>query len=103
MALIVVCLPALKPLIVRSSPTNTSNRSNGGYIQPGSSKALEHNTGGISRAHIRAGSMDDEMELTILGRDRSPSPPGTIARTGSQDAKDTVMITTHVAVTREAV
>ena len=96
-AVIVVSLPSLKPLIVRTTPTNTSNRSTNGYLQAGSGKPISHRAGTVT-SHIQGGHADDEMELTFLDRKVSPTPTST---TGGQDGKDAVTVTTNVTVTRD--
>ncbi|KAF2877700.1 hypothetical protein BDV95DRAFT_155473 [Massariosphaeria phaeospora] len=101
-ATIVVSLPALKTLIVRSTPTNTSNRSTNGYMQTSSGKAISR-AGGTSRSYAHGGNREDEMELTFLDRKPSLSPTGTTTGTGTQDAKDGVIVTTDVTVTRDVI
>jgi hypothetical protein len=103
---IVVSLPALKALIVRSSPTNTSYRSTDGYMNAGSSKPLSGHNHGISRSHVQGGRIsDDELELVFQGsRKPSPSPSRTTSTTTApQDVKDNVMVTTDWSVTTHAV
>ncbi|KAF2131274.1 hypothetical protein P153DRAFT_383387 [Dothidotthia symphoricarpi CBS 119687] len=101
-AIIVVCLPTFKVLIVRASPGNTSNRSNTGYVHAGSSKPFS-NLGGTTRSHVQAGRVDDEMELVYLERKASPSSTGTIAEIATEEGKDSVMVTTDITVTRAGV
>lgn len=98
-ATIVVSLPALKVLIVRSSPQNTSYRSNDGYINAGSAKPLSNL--GASRSHVQGGRIsDDELELVFQGtRKPSPSPSRTTSSTGPQEIKDNVLVTTDWSVT----
>lgn len=96
-AVIVVSLPTLKPLIVRSSPSNTSVPSHHtGYIQHLSSKVLSH-----KGVHSPAAQSDDEMEL--FGADQ---PVMTRSYAGSQKAgvepgkEREVLVTTDVVITR---
>ncbi|KAF1830240.1 hypothetical protein BDW02DRAFT_650792 [Decorospora gaudefroyi] len=96
-AVIVVSLPSLKSLVARATPTNTTNRSNTGYMPTGASSGKK---GGTYTAHIQGGTVDeDEMELTFLDRKASPTPTGT---TGEHEVgKDGVVVTTNVTVTRD--
>lgn len=98
-AVIVVSLPTLKPLIVRSSPNNTTERSHhNGYLQHLSSKVLSHKPG---NTHSPAAQSDDEMEL--FGADQ---PVMTRSYAGSQKAgiepgkEREVLVTTDVIITR---
>jgi hypothetical protein len=101
-AVVVVSLPSLKSLIVRTAPTNTSNRSNTGYLQPGSGKPVSSSRDGTYTAHIQGGTVDEEeMELTLLDRKASLTPTGTTDETKTQDGKDNVIVTTNVTVTRD--
>jgi hypothetical protein len=47
--------------------------------------------------------MDDEVELVFLDRKPSPAFTGTTSGTGKEDAKDAVMVTTNVTITRDVV
>jgi hypothetical protein len=96
-AIIVVSLPSLKPLIMRSTPNNTSNRSATGYMHAGSGKPKSGTT-----SHIRGGQKieDDEMELTFLDREPSITPTND---SRGQEGKGGVVVTTNVTVTREGV
>jgi hypothetical protein len=61
-AIIVVSLPTLKPLIMRVTPTNTSNRSASGYVKSGPPRSLSH----PSRSHPQGRKFgDDEIELVL--------------------------------------
>ncbi|CAG5179634.1 uncharacterized protein ALTATR162_LOCUS9384 [Alternaria atra] len=101
-AVVVVSLPSLKPLIVRTTPMHTANRSNTGYLQPGSGKPVSSSRGGTYTARIQGGTVDEEeMELTFLDREASLTPTGTTDETKTQDGKDNVIVTTNVAVTRD--
>jgi hypothetical protein len=94
-ATIVVSLPTLKPLIMRVSPVNTSNRSNG-YYNVCSRKSVGHP--GAARSHAHAGrSGDDEVELVFRELSRKSSTSGQ----GALDMKDGVRVTTDVTVTRD--
>ncbi|KAF3007505.1 hypothetical protein E8E13_005560 [Curvularia kusanoi] len=96
-AVIVVSLPSLKTLIMRSSPNNSSYpRSTDGYLQHGgSAKPLSHQ--GQSRSHVQAGRIsDDELELVFQG---SRNPSQITRSTTQQDSKDNVMVTTEWNVT----
>ena len=103
-ASIVVSLPALKALIARSSPANTSYRSTDGYIHADSGKPLS-NKHGTSRSHVQGGAIsDDELELVFQGsRKPSPRPSRATSTTEAHDAKDNVMVTTDWTVTMHAV
>jgi hypothetical protein len=100
-AVIVVSLPSLKSLLVKPTPTNTSNRSTSGYVQAGSGKTIGSKGNGHS-SHVQGGTMDDEVELTFLDRKVSPTPTGTTDETRVQDGKDAVIVTTDFTVTRDA-
>src|SRR5687768_12524760 len=100
-AVIVVSLPSLKVLIMRSSPNNSSYpRSTDGYIQHASSaKPLSHH--GTSKSHVHGGRIsDDELELVFQG---SRSPSRAASSTTPQDSKDNVMVTTEWNVTTHTV
>lgn len=104
-ATIVVSLPALKALIIRRSPNNSSYpRSTDGYLQHNASKQPLSNHGN-SRSVVQGGRIsDDELELVFQGsRKPSPSPSRTTSSTGPQDAKDNVIVTTEWNVTTHAV
>ncbi|KZM18279.1 uncharacterized protein EKO05_0005127 [Ascochyta rabiei] len=96
---IVVSLPALKALVVRSSPHNTSYRSTDGYMNAGSAKPLSNN--GASRSHVHGGRIsDDELELVFQGSQKpSTSAFRTTISTAQQDIKDNVIITKDWSVT----
>jgi hypothetical protein len=102
-AIIVVSLPSLKSLIGRTTPVNTTNRSNTGYLQAGSGK-IPGSSRPTYSSHIQGGTIDDEeMELTFLDRKPSPTPTGTTDETGAaQSGKDSVIVTTNFTVTRDA-
>jgi hypothetical protein len=101
-AIIVVSLPSLKSFIVRTTPTNTVNRSNSGYLQPGSGIIGGNSRGPTYTSHIEGGTVDDEeMELTFLDRKASPTPTGTTDEGTVQSGKDNVMVTTNFTVTRD--
>jgi hypothetical protein len=99
-AIIVVSLPSLKPLIVRSDPTNTSNRSTNGYVQTGSGKPTTHD-GGTSQPHVQGGKMEDEVELVFLDQKPNLSPTVTTGGTEVPNIDDAVIVTTRVTITRE--
>jgi hypothetical protein len=92
-AVIVVSLPTLKPLIMRITPVNTSNRSTSGYVNPGPRRSLSH-----PLKDRKTG--DDEIEL-VLQESRKSSL--TTNATGAQEAKDGVRVTTNIAITREVI
>jgi hypothetical protein len=103
-ATIVVSLPSLKPLIMRITPVNTSNRSNSGYMNAASRRSLSHP--GVPRFYGHAAkSGDDEVELVRgeleLSRKSSLSPTRNTSAIVGLDAKDVVRVTTDIAVTRE--
>ncbi|ORY12946.1 hypothetical protein BCR34DRAFT_281500 [Clohesyomyces aquaticus] len=102
-AVVVVSLPGLKALILRATRPTILNRSNNGYIQTESGKMGKAS---ISRPHLQGSTLDDETELVFLDRKPSPSPTATSSRSartrGMQDAKDDVMVTTNITVTRHA-
>lgn len=100
-AIIVVSLPSLRALIIRSTPTNTANRSTNGYMKTSWGRPTT-SKGGTARSHNQDGRMDDEMELTFVARKPSPSPTGTTTGTETRDAKGTIVETTSVTITREA-
>jgi hypothetical protein len=101
-AVVVVSLPSLKSLIIRTTPTNTANRSNTGYLNPGSGKPVISSRSGTYTARIEGGTVDEEeLELTFLERKASLTPTGTTDETKTQDGKDTVIVTTDVTVTRD--
>lgn len=45
--------------------------------------------------------MEDEVELVFLDRKSSPSPSRTPVESGAPDAKDAVVVTTNVTITRD--
>jgi hypothetical protein len=110
-ATIVVSLPALKPLIMKATPQNTSNRGASGFKHSGPGKSFNHQshhgrTGGTSRAHVEAGGFgDDEIQLVLNdSRKGSLSPTTrTISDVGTNYDIDTVKVTTDVTVVREAI
>lgn len=101
-ATIVVSLPALKVLVIRSSPNNTGYHSSYGYVNaaPGNTPSNH----GVSKSHVQGGRIsDDELELVFQGsRKTSPSPSRT-SSTGRHDAKENVMVTTEWNITTHAV
>jgi hypothetical protein len=101
-AVIVVSLPSLKALLIKPTPTNTSNRSNSGYLKAESNKTIGSKGINGYSSHIEGGTMDDEIELTFLDRKVSPTPTGTTDETRVQDGKDNVVVTTRYTVTRDA-
>ncbi|KNG52236.1 hypothetical protein DDE82_006191 [Stemphylium lycopersici] len=66
-AVIVVSLPFLKSLIIKSQSPATTGRSNSGYVQAGSNR-LALSAGDTYTSNIQAGRAEDEMELTFLDR-----------------------------------
>lgn len=99
-AVIVVSLPSLKALIMRTSPNNTSYpRGTDGYIQHGdSAKPFSH---GASTSRVQGGRIsDDELELVFQGS-QNPSRRNSLTRT--QDSKENVMVTTEWDVSTHAV
>lgn len=98
-AVIVVSLPTLKPLVVRTSPNNTSQRSqHNGYLQHLSSKVLTHKGKTIQSP---AAQSDDELELfgadqPIMTRSYAGSHKG-MAGLGKERE---VVVTTDVVITR---
>jgi len=101
-AVIVVSLPFLKSLIVKSQSPATTSRSNTGYVQAGSNR-LELSGGDTYTSNVQAGRAEDEMELTFLDRKGSPTPTGTTDETRTQDGKDNVTVRTDWTVTRDVV
>lgn len=111
-ATIVVSLPTLKVLILRSTPITTSGRSNNGYINSDSnnhvatigSRGHRKSLGHLDtyRSHVEAGPIDDEIELVPQdSRKSSMSPtrmPGTL---GIHDDKVGVRVTTNVTIVRD--
>jgi hypothetical protein len=99
-AVIVVSLPGLKSLLVRSrSPGNTSDRSNNGYVQA-SSRQPSSNRALTSRAVAHEGPLEDELELISYGHSPSLATVGTSDDTTKPDIKDAVMVTKNFTVTR---
>ncbi|KAF1932635.1 uncharacterized protein M421DRAFT_97919 [Didymella exigua CBS 183.55] len=94
-ATIVVSLPALKALVVRTSPNDSSYpRSTDGYQQHPGSKPLGNQ--GVSRSHVQGGRIsDDELELVFQGSQTDS--------TRQDDRKDNVMVTTEWNVRTHAV
>jgi hypothetical protein len=91
---IVVSLPALKTLLVRSTPTNTSAYSNSGYIQQqsGPRKYSEPRKDG-----------DDEIELVSQGGSRKASLSTTRTESANQVVSvNDVRVTTDYTVERHA-
>lgn len=105
---IVVSLPALKALIVRSSPSNTDYVHNDIYINTSSGKP-QLSAHGTSRSHVQAGRLsDDELELVFQGsRKPSPSPSRTTSSANGErdagDAKGDVVVTMDWKVESHAV
>ncbi|KAJ4994022.1 archaeal flagellin n-terminal-like domain-containing protein, partial [Stagonosporopsis vannaccii] len=104
-AVVVVSLPALKPLLIRNSPNNSSYpRSTNGYMQhPGSGKPLSNH--GTSRSQVHGGRIsDDELELVFQGaRIDSRSQSHTTTSTDPPNPKDIVLVTTEYNVTTHAI
>ncbi|KAF2633928.1 hypothetical protein BU25DRAFT_427336 [Macroventuria anomochaeta] len=99
-ATIVVSLPSLKALIVRSSSNNTTYpRSTNGYMQHAGSKPFSNH--GVSISHVQGVRIsDDELELVFQG---SRNPSRATSSTRPEDAKDNVIVTTEWNVTTHAV
>ncbi|KAL6703043.1 hypothetical protein ACN47E_010250 [Coniothyrium glycines] len=96
-AVIVVSLPSLKPLIVRTTPTNSSNRSTNGYVQHKTSRLFHDKATVLCTSGQRS---DDELELF----DGAANPMSSRSYAGSQKGaaemgKD-VVVTTDVVITR---
>lgn len=101
-AVIVVSLPGLKSLLVRSkSPGNTTDRSTNGYVrsssrQPSSNRAL------TSRARAQRADLDVDDELELMSYSHNPSL-ATVQTTNETDKphiKDVVVVTNDFTVTR---
>jgi hypothetical protein len=59
-----------------TTPTNTSNRSNTGYIKSGTRKSVGASLG-TPRIHVHDGTLrDDEIELVVQGSSISKSSLG---------------------------
>src|SRR5690242_630461 len=108
-AVVVVSLPALKPLLIRHSPNNSSyRRSTSGYMQhPGSGKPLSNplSNHGTSRSQIQGGRIsDDELELVFQGaRIDKRSQLSTTSSTDPPTSKDNVLVTKEYDVTTHAI
>jgi hypothetical protein len=107
-ATIVVSLPTLKPLIMKVTPTNTSNRGTSAYVRSGPQKSFDpsHGHRATSRAHVEAGGFgDDEIQLVLQDSRKSSlsRTTRTTSEAGANDAKDTVKVTTNVTVVREGI
>jgi hypothetical protein len=111
-ATIVVSLPTLKVLILRSMPTTTSSRSNNGYMNSDSKNHLETigsrgRRKSLSRldtyrSHVEAGPVDDEIELVLQdSRKSSMSSTRKIDTLGVQDDREGVRVTTNVTIVRD--
>jgi hypothetical protein len=101
-ATIVVSLPMLKPLIMRMSPVNTSNRGASEYKHADSKRSNGYP--GQSRSHGQARiTGDDEVELVLRelreSRKSSLSQAHTTSASELNDGKDVVRVTTDVTVT----
>ncbi|EOA83731.1 hypothetical protein ACJQWK_00752 [Exserohilum turcicum] len=103
-AVIVVSLPFFKTLIMRSTPPNSTNRSNSGYVKGSSNQANAHGGSGFT-SRTRGGPMDDEVELTLQDRERKGSltPTGATDEARTPDGKDHVTLATDWTVTRDIV
>lgn len=89
---IVVCLPALKSLVISATPVNTLANSNSGYIR--------HKGPGIfSESNI---SGDDEIELASSEVRISPSTTRSPSENRSMSIND-IRMTTDIAVERHDV
>jgi hypothetical protein len=107
-ATIVVSLPALKPLIMRATPTNTSNRGTSEYVRSGPQKSFDpsHGHRATSRVHVEAGRFgDDEIQLVLQDSRKSSlsRTTGTTSEAGAHNDKDAVKVTTNVTVVREGI
>jgi hypothetical protein len=105
-ATIVVSLPLLKPLFMRMSPTNTSNRTASGYKHAESKKSVGHLSLSRSYGQTRF-TGDDEIELVLrdlrISQKSSISQARSISATDLKDSKDGVRVTTDVTVTRDVI
>lgn len=103
-ATIVVSLPMLKPLLMRITPLNTSNRSNSAYKNADSRKSNGLPGPGRSYGQARL-TGDDEVELVLRELRESRKSSLSQARTASasdiQDSKDGVRVTTDFGITRD--
>jgi hypothetical protein len=85
---IVVCLPALKALVISSTPVNTLVNSNSGYIR-------HKGPGMFSGSKISGG--DDEIELVSSEVRMSPSTTRSPSENRSMRLND-IRVTTGIAV-----
>lgn len=101
--IIVVSLPGLKSLVVRSaSPQTTKHRNTNGYMQTFSGQQYSSRAFASSRVRSEGAGMDDEMELFPYDHKSSLTPTRATTETGSTGAKDAVIVTTDVVITRVA-
>jgi hypothetical protein len=98
-AVIVVSLPGLKSLIVRATPQNTKERSSNGY-QRTPSRQPYGNRSFVSRGDPEPFRGDDEQELVTYNQHSHSFLNRSINETGPPSAKNAVMVTTNLTVTR---
>ncbi|KAH7401166.1 hypothetical protein DE146DRAFT_718391 [Phaeosphaeria sp. MPI-PUGE-AT-0046c] len=111
-ATIIVSLPTLKVLVLRSAFTSTSTRSDNGNRNSGSKKHIE-TIGSRSRkqslnhldtyqSHVEAGPSDDKIELFVQKlRKSSTSLSHTVGTSHVYDEKEGVRVTTNVTIVRD--
>ncbi|KAF4985315.1 hypothetical protein FGRMN_11235 [Fusarium graminum] len=101
-AVIVVSLPGLKSLFVKSkSPRNTSDNSNNRYIHKSSRQPSGHKSF-ASRARVEEEQYDDELELIPYGQNSTLATSQTPSEKREPDIDGAVTVTTNVTVTRES-
>jgi hypothetical protein len=103
-AIVVVCLPSLKVLIVRSDATNSYGRSKNGYGNSGSSK-LNSKKAASSRVRIEDQDIDDEIGLVLQNRPGSAHTEETTpTEVKSKREKDNgVVVGTNETITRDMI
>jgi hypothetical protein len=101
-AIIVVSLPSLKALIVRSDPATSNSRSKG-YVHTSSSR-LNSKRGGASRVRVEDRDIDDEIGLVLQGRPDSVRTQETTPAEGKLKKEvDGGVVGTNKTITRDMV
>jgi hypothetical protein len=101
-AIIVVSLPSLKALIVRSDPATSNNRSKG-YVHTSSSR-LNSKRGGASRVRVEDRDIDDEIGLVLQDRPASVRTQETTPVEGKLKKEvDGGVVGTNKTITRDMV
>jgi hypothetical protein len=101
-AIVVVSLPSLKALIVRSDPATSYSRSKG-YVHTSSSR-LNSKRGGASRVRVEDRDIDDEIGLVLQGRPGSVRTQETTPVEGNLKKEvDGGVVGTNETITRDMV